>query len=298
MTERIYGVAVDAGSGLTAAISAARGANAQPDDPLIFKRAVLTELGPHASTVLLDASYGPELIGAYPSRCAPMLAYEADVYHISDTERITVIPDNLRVEDYLRLGVERLKFFMYYAPDDDTNLNLRKRELIADIGAQCAAHNLTFLLEPLVYHPQLANGTAAYAQAKPELVRRATAAFAAPELGAKVLKVEIPVDLDFVEGYGTADMSRDAAFEAMRNAADAAGECDLVYLSAGVTFERFEASLRLAVQAGVEFAGFMCGRAIWADAVPIFGAEGETGLRAWLQDIGRARLDKLINATQ
>lgn len=44
-------------------------------------------------------------------------------------------------------------------------------------------------------------------------------------------------------------------------------------------FDWFEASLRMAVAADCGFAGFMCGRSIWADAVGIFGAQGETAMR-------------------
>ena len=57
-----HGVAVDAGSGLAETIRAARGAQAGPDDLLVFKRAVLPVLGPHATTVLLDATCGPDLL--------------------------------------------------------------------------------------------------------------------------------------------------------------------------------------------------------------------------------------------
>lgn len=294
MENRIHGVAVDAGSGLAKVIKTARGANARDDDLMTFKRAVLTELGGGASTVLLDADLGPDLLADYPAGCAPMLAYEADVYQISDDDRITVLPEHLSVADVKDLGVDQLKFFMYFAPDGDAELNTRKLDLVAKIGAECADHDLTFLVEPLVYHAQLVPGTLDYALAKPEMVRRATKAFADPRIGAGVLKVEVPVDLDFVEGFGEAVMSRDDAITAFRTAAAAANRLPLVYLSAGVTFDRFAASLRLAVAAGVDFSGFMCGRAIWSDVVPIFGADGEVALRQWLRETGRARLDRLI----
>ena len=184
---------------------------------------------------------------------------------------------------------------MYYAPDDDEVLNKRKRDLIAWIGEACRTAGLTYLLEPLVYHPTLRPGTEAYARAKPDMVRRATAAFADPALGADVLKVEVPVDLDFVEGFGNADVSRAEALEAFRAAAQPAAGRGLVYLSAGVPFDRFEASLELAVEAGVPFSGFMCGRAIWSDAIAVFGSGGEAALRQWLKGTGRDRLLRLID---
>ncbi len=292
----IHGVAVDAGSGLEAAIRDARGSRAQPGDLLTFKRSVLTVLGPQASTVLIDAACGPHLLADYPDGCAPMMAYEADVYHISDDERITVLPDNLTVSEYPGLGVRQLKFFMYYAPDDSVDLNIRKLEIVAEVGRECEANDVRYLVEPLVYHRGIETGTAAFAQLKPELVRRATEAFAAPALKADVLKVEVPVDLNFVDGFGAPDMSRPDALEAFRYAAEPAAGQDLVYLSAGVAFEFFEASLMMAREAGVNFSGFMCGRAIWSDAVGVFGRDGESALVDWLADTGRARLQRLIAA--
>lgn len=296
MADAIHGVAVDAGSGLAASLREVRGKEARDDDLISFKRAVLETLGPGASTVLLDADCGVGLLGDYPANCAPMLAFEADVYHISGADRITVLPDTLTVEGYPQLGIPQLKFFMYYAPDDDPALNARKQDIVEDIGKRCRAAGVRYLMEPLVYHPTVAPGSAAYAALKPDLVTRATAAFADPKFNVDVLKVEVPVDLAFVEGFGAPDMSRAQALDAFKSASEAANGIDLVYLSAGVAFEAFEASLQMAGEAGVEFAGFMCGRAIWSDAVGIFGEQGDAGLRAWLEDTGRARLARLIKA--
>lgn len=292
----IHGVAVDAGSGLEATIKAARKNQAHPDDLAIFKCCVLEVLGQGASTVLVDAQTGPALIPHYPSNCAPMLAYEADVYHFAEGDKITLLPENLKITDYAKLGVKQLKFFMYYAPDDDTELNRKKQEVVASVGQQCVDHDLVFLMEPLVYHPTLKSGTKEYALLKPDLVQRATAEFCQPQYHADVMKVEVPVDLDFVEGFGETVMSRDDAMEAFRAAAAPATNHQLVYLSAGVPFDRFEASLQMAGAAGVDFDGFMCGRALWADAVDIYGAQGEIALRNWLEETGRQRLNRLIAA--
>ena len=291
-----HGVAIDAGSGLEATLRTARGAKATPNDLADFKRCVLEVLGAGASTALVDAQLGPDLLPYYPKNCAPMLAYEADVYHISDEDRITVLPEHLKPSNYADLGVKQLKFFIYYAPDDNPALNARKQELVADIGRQCKKLNLTYLMEPLVYHPTIEPGTAEYARIKPEMVRAATQLFAEPRFHADVLKVEVPVDLNFVEGFGAAQMSREEALEAFRVAAAPASEHGLVYLSAGVPFEWFEASLQLASEAGVKFSGFMCGRALWSDAVDVFGSGGDAELRQWLNDVGVARLARLIKA--
>jgi tagatose 1,6-diphosphate aldolase len=292
---RIHGVAIDAGSGLATLLQQARGAEASSADLLIFKRSVLEVLGADASTVLVDAALGPQLMSHYPHGCERMMALEADVYNIDDEDRITVLPENLSAADYAAHGVRQLKFFMYYAPDDDDVLNARKQELVARVGQDCRAHNLVFLMEPLVYHPTLQPGTAEYAKLKPDLVRRATETFAHKRFHADVLKVEIPVDLDFVEGHGEPLFCRQAALQAFVQAAKPVTDQRLVYLSAGVSFERFAASLAMAVDAGVSFDGFMCGRALWSDAIAVYGQQGETGLRTWLQQVGRPRLRRLID---
>ncbi len=292
----IHGVAMDAGSGLAAALQQARGGSARDDDLLTFKRCVVRVLSQQASTVLVDAALGRDLLADYTPGCAPMLAYEADVYRISNDDRITVLPDNLTVADYPDLGVGDLKFFLYYAPRGDGALNQRKQDLVREIGAECARHKVGFLFEPLVYDETAVVGTPAYAKLKPALVREATAAFASPDLAIDVLKVEIPVDLDFVDGFGESVMSRTEADEAFAAAAAAAGGIPLVYLSAGVSFDRFRASLAMARTAGVDYAGFMCGRAIWSDGVAIFGSGGEAALTDWLEETGVARLNELIAA--
>lgn len=291
-----HGVAVDAGSGLAATIRGARGAKAAPDDLIVFKRAVLQVLGPHATTVLLDATCGPDLLSNYVGTCAPMLAHEADVYRIAEPERITVLPDHLTIADYPEMGVRHLKFFLYYAPNDDPALNAIKCDLVARIGSECAANDVHFLMEPLVYDRSLAPGSPEFARAKPALVRRAVEVFADPRFQVGTLKIEVPFDLAHVAGYGAPLMPRGAALQAFRDVVAPAQGLPVVFLSAGVPFDWFEASLRMAVEAGADFAGFMCGRSIWSDAVAVFGTHGEGAMRDWLADTGVARLHRLIAA--
>ncbi len=289
----MHGVAVDAGSGLAAAIAEARGAQAHPDDHRRFKEIVLQVLGREATTVLLDAEYGPQLLNSYPDGCAPMIALEADVYHISDADRITRLPDDLSAADFPGLGVRLLKFFMYFAPDDPAPLNRRKLEIVEAVGRDCARAGVDFLFEPLVYARGIAPGTPEFAAIKPDLVCRTVATFADPRFNAAVLKIEVPVDLGFVEGFGTPARSRRQALDSFRQVAQAAGEVPFVFLSAGVPFDWFKASLVMAEEAGSGHAGFMCGRAIWSDAVGIFGSGGPEAMQGWLHDVGLARLRAL-----
>lgn len=299
LTERrpIHGVAVDQGSGLGAALREARGDAARDDDLFRFKQLVARTMSTEATTLLVDAHYGRELLPAIAPTCVPMLAYEADVYKISNDDRITVLPDNLKVSDYPGLGVDVLKFFLYYGPNDDAAINERKHDLVRQIGAECREHGVSFLFEPIVYDRAIPDGASAeFAAAKPDLVERATRRFADPAFNIDILKVELPVNVNFVEGLGEPAMSTAEAEAAFARAAEAAGDTPLLYLSAGVTFEQFEAGLKLARAAGVNMAGFMCGRAIWSDAVAVFGAEGPEAAERWMADEGLRRLRCLTKA--
>ena len=224
-----------------------------------------------------------------------MMAYEADVYHISDTDRITKLPDNISISDFSKLGYKVLKFFMYYAPNDSSTINRKKETIIENIGKECKANNISFLMEPLVYDPVKRHGTLDYAFLKPKLVNRATKIFSDPKYNINFLKVEVPIDLSFVEGFGDPIMKQSEAIKCFQDASDAAGDIPLLYLSAGVSFEWFKASLKMAIQAKVNCSGFMCGRAIWSEAIGVFGEHGENDLVHWLDTVGKQRLKELIS---
>ena len=186
-----------------------------------------------------------------------------------------------------------LKFFLYYGPNDPPELNQRKADLVAKIGAECRAQGVTFLFEPIVYDRAIPDGTSSeYALAKPELVRAATARFAEPAFNIDFLKVEIPVN--FAQIGST--ISEAQAKDAFASAAEVAGDIPLLYLSAGVTFEQFRDALKMSRDAGVNAKGFMCGRAIWSDAIGIFCAEGPAVMERWMKTTGQDRLVQLKDA--
>ena len=268
---KVFGIAVDAGSGLKQALKDARKTFYQKNDLETFKKLIITSLGQYATTILIDSEFGPHLISRYPKQCSPMMAFEADVYHISDEDRITKLPDNIKVSDFSRLGYKVLKFFMYYAPNDNVEINEQKQKIIKRLGS----------LD--------------YAYLKPLLVENATRTFSNPKFNINYLKVEVPVDLSFVEGFGDPIIKQKEAIKFFKDASTAASGIPLLYLSAGVSFEWFKASLNMAIKAEVDCSGFMCGRAIWSEAIKVFGEQGEEGLKSWLTTTGQNRLNELIS---
>ena len=292
---KVFGIAIDAGSGLKQALKDARKAFYQEKDLETFKKLIITSLGQYATTILIDSEFGPHLISRYPKQCSPMMAFEADVYHISDEDRITKLPDNIKVSDFSGLGYKVLKFFMYYAPNDNIEINEQKQKIIENIGKECVKNNISFLMEPLVYDPIKRPGSLDYAYLKPQLVENATKTFSNPKFNINYLKVEVPVDLSFVEGFGDPIIKQKEAIKFFKDASIAASGIPLLYLSAGVSFEWFKASLNMAIKAEVDCSGFMCGRAIWSEAIKVFGEQGEEGLKSWLNTTGQNRLNELIS---
>ena len=292
---KVFGIAIDAGSGLKQALKDARKTSYQENDLETFKKLIITSLGQYATTILIDSEFGPHLISKYPKQCSPMMAFEADVYHISDEDRITKLPDNIKVSDFSRLGYKVLKFFMYYAPNDSIEINEQKQKIIENIGKECVKNNISFLMEPLVYDPIKRPGSLDYAYLKPQLVENATKTFSNPKFNINYLKVEVPVDLSFVEGFGDPIIKQKEAIKFFKDASIAASGIPLLYLSAGVSFEWFKASLNMAIKAEVDCSGFMCGRAIWSEAIKVFGEQGEEGLKSWLNTTGQNRLNELIS---
>jgi tagatose 1,6-diphosphate aldolase len=121
--------------------------------------------------------------------------------------------------------------------------------------------------------------------------------FSKPRYGVDVLKVEVPVNLKYVDGTrafagGQAAYSRQEAMSHFRAAANAATK-PFIYLSAGVTDEIFRETLEIAAEAGTPFSGVLCGRATWQDAIPVFAKEGVGALESWLEDRGVQNIEAL-----
>ena len=96
-----------------------------------------------------------------------------------------------------------------------------------------------------------------------------------------VLKVEIPINMKFVEGAkcfaGQKAYSKKEAMDWFNRAATAATK-PFIYLSAGVSDEVFRETLELAAEADTPFAGVLCGRATWQAGIPVY-AVGKKSVR-------------------
>ncbi len=262
-----------------------------------FKSAVTRILTPYASAILLDPEYGLPAAKQRAKGKGVLLAYEQSGY---DNTRPGRIPDLLidwTVRKLKEAGADAVKLLIYYTPFDDPKVNAEKHSFVERIGAECALYDIPYFLEFVGYNPKGGDEKSVdYAKQKPEIVTKSIAEFSKPEYRVDVLKVEIPVQLEFVEGTkafkGTKVYTKAEAMELYRKAA-AAAKKPFIYLSAGVSNAQFLESLELAAEAGTDFNGVLCGRATWKEGIPVYAREGLKALEDWLADVGVKNIQAL-----
>jgi len=128
--------------------------------------------------------------------------------------------------------------------------------------------------------------------------------FSKDRYGVDVLKVEVPVNMKFVEGTksfgGQKAYTKKEAIDFFHKAASVATK-PFIYLSAGVSNAEFSETLELAGESGVKFNGVLCGRATWKEGIPIYAKQGADAFRKWLETEGVKNInnvnDKLKAAT-
>jgi tagatose 1,6-diphosphate aldolase len=173
-------------------------------------------------------------------------------------------------------GATAIKILMYYNPSHPETVNVIKKAFIERIGGECAASDVPFFLEVIAYDDAVGDAKSLeFARAKPRLVAAYMEEFSKPPYRVDILKVEVPVNIAFVEGTrafaGQKAYSRADAMTHFREAASAARK-PFIYLSAGVTDDVFRETLELAAEAGTPFSGVLCGRATWQDGIPVYAS--------------------------
>lgn len=292
----IAALAIDQRGALKRLLAAAACGGDFANDILVdFKKVISSELTPYASFILLDAEYGVAASELRHADCGFIAAYEKTEYDASTPGRL---PDLLPIWSAKRikeLGADAVKILLYYDVDDKPEINDIKHALVERIGSECIAEDIPYFVEILTYDASDMDVTSReYASLKPHKVNGAMREFSKPRYNADVLKVEVPVNMNFVEGYTseepvyTADEAR-AYFKEQSKAT----HLPFIYLSSGVSAKLFQETLVFAKESGSTFNGVLCGRATWKDAVAIFAKEGEEAAKAWLADQGRRNVEEL-----
>ena len=184
----------------------------QTEEPTVeqietLKTIVSEELTKYASSILLDPEYGLPASKARADEAGLLLAYEKTGYDASTTSRLPDCLDDWSVKRLKEQGADTLKFLLYYDVDGDEQVNRQKQAYIERIGSECKAEDIPFFLEILSYDEGIADNTGVeFAKVKPRKVNEAMKVFSDERFGIDVLKVEVPVNMNFVEGFGDGEV--------------------------------------------------------------------------------------------
>lgn len=182
-------------------------------------------------------------------------------------------------------GAAAVKMLVYYHPEGPTRR--RQEDMVKAVGLACEKSDIPLLLETVSHSlaggPHKKRDPKEFAKVKPWIAVETARELTKTEYCVDVLKAEFPLDLKYAEELGQ-DPS-DACREL-----DEASQIPWVILSAGVDFEEFEENLKYAVGNGAS--GFLCGRAIWKEAV------GRDDMDAFLLETGVRRLNELVDIAE
>ena len=299
----IAAAAMDQRGSLQKALATARGVDVKEITPEImseFKVAVTRILTPHASAILLDPEFGLPAARARAAGSGLIMAYELSGYDNTRPGRLPDLLPHVSVKRIVDWGSDAVKILIYYTPFDDAAVKDVKHAFVERIGAECETYEIPFFLEFVGYDPKGGDERGLeYAKVKPEIVKRSMEEFSKPQYRVDVLKVEVPVNAEYVEGSsvyrGPKAYSREEALKHFREAAAMAGR-PFIYLSAGVANAQFVESLRMASEAKTDYSGVLCGRATWKDGVPIYAKQGLHALEDWLANEGVKNINAVNGA--
>ena len=299
----IAAAAMDQRGSLQKSLAKERGAEATGHDLEVFKTLVTEVLTKHASAILLDPEYGLPA-AKHRNGKGLLLAYEKTGYDSNTKGRLPDLLDLWSVRRLKEAGADCVKILLYYSPFDPKDVNDKKHAWVERIGDECRANDIPYFLEFVGYDEGVDEKGLEYAKKKPHIVTESMREFTKDRYGVDVLKVEVPVNMKFVEGVkcfaGQKAYSKQEAIDLFHQAANVATK-PFIYLSAGVSNAEFSETLELAGESGVKFNGVLCGRATWKDGIPIYAKQGAAAFRKWLETEGVKNInnvnDKLKTAT-
>jgi tagatose 1,6-diphosphate aldolase len=285
----IAAAAMDQRGSLKKALAKAKGADVGDAAMEEFKTLVTEVLTPYASAILLDPEWGIPASKRRARTAGLLLAYEKTGYDKTGPGRLPDLLDEWSVRRLKEAGADCIKILLYYTPFDPPDINRRKHAWVERIGDECHANDIPFFLEFVGYDEGIDEQGLEFARKKPEIVTGSMAEFTKDRYGVDVMKVEVPINMKFVEGTrsfgGSKAYTKWEAMDCFRRAADVAMR-PFIYLSAGVSNAEFTESLELAAEAGTRFSGVLCGRATWKDGIAVYGSSGAAAFRDWLKNEG------------
>jgi tagatose-1,6-bisphosphate aldolase len=249
--------------------------DASEQDLRTVKADVAHALTPVASGMLLDPTYGVPAVTethALDAACGLLVAAEPLVRESYNGEPRTRRDPELNAAWVASQGGDALKFLVQLRADRSTptagepDLSAEVLDVCREIITDCHSAGLPAVIENLVYalpSEELSG------KAREDAIIAAAAAL--DELDIDLLKLEYP---------GSPGSCRRLAETLHRPWA---------VLSAGVPFEAFSDVLKIAFDEGGA-SGFIAGRSIWREALPLSGVERQR----FLDTVARPRLDDLV----
>ena len=292
----IAALAIDQRGSLKKMLAAAANKPANEEDIVEFKKAISSELTPYASAIRLDPEYGLPASKGRADGSGLLVASEKTGYDATEPGRL---PDLISVWSVRRLkeaGADSIKFLLYIDPDEDKSILDQKEAFVERVGDECVAEDIPLFVELVTYDDSIGDvKSAEYAKVKPHKVIEAMKEFSKPQYHIDVLKVEVPINLDYVEGFNGDNpvvYTKDEAIKYFKEQSDAT-KLPYIFLSAGVSAQAFRDELHLAKDADAKFNGVLCGRATWKGAIEPFAKDGEEAGKKWMNDQGKKNIEEL-----
>lgn len=259
-------VAIDQRESLRGMFAEARGGGAIDDATLVgFKDAIAETLAPLASAMLFDRLFARsafQIAGRIAPSCGRIMAADSLIQVPGQPVETTEIDEAVSAEAERKAGAVALKLLVIWKADASRSRNL---DIARRFMAMSRKAGLIGIVEAVVRPSE--------GHSREALILDAARALAAIE--PDLYKCEVPFQ----------GKESNAAIAETCAEISATSPCPWVVLSQGVPVEKFANAVEIACQNGA--AGFLAGRAIWADTVrePDYAAAIRTRSVARLKDL-------------
>ena len=258
-----------------------------------FKVLVSKYLTKYATSILLDPELGWKAAEARDKNAGLLVAYEKTGYDKTVPGRYPDLVENVSVQRLKANGADAAKVLLYIDVDEGRAVNDVKEAFIERIASECKAEDMPFFLELVSYDTKVTDEKE-YAKLKPRKVIEAMKLYSQERFGVDVLKVEVPVNMKYVEGFAENEVlyTKEEAAAFYKEQSNATS-LPFIFLSAGVSAQLFQDTLHFAKESGSTFNGVLCGRATWAGATKAYQEGGEAATIKWLETIGKQNIVEL-----
>ena len=258
-----------------------------------FKVLVSKYLTKYASSILLDPELGWKAAEARDKNAGLLVAYEKTGYDKTVPGRYPDLVENVSVQRLKANGADAVKVLLYIDIDEGRAVNDVKEAFIERIASECKAEDMPFFLELVSYDAKVTDEKE-YAKLTPRKVIEAMKLYSQERFGVDVLKVEVPVNMKYVEGFAENEVlyTKEEAAAFYKEQSNATS-LPFIFLSAGVSAQLFQDTLHFAKESGSTFNGVLCGRATWTGATKAYQEGGEAATIKWLETIGKQNIVEL-----